>query len=71
VEVWSEEAPTGVHEVHRGVLAIGDHGVEVGTNDDLRRLSIPAGQYELQVWVEADKPDQVRRVAFVLPVVTM
>ena len=68
VEVWCQEAPTGLHEVHRSVLAVGAHGIEVGNEDSghLTSLDISRGQYDLQVWVDGDKPDRVALVAFVL-----
>ena len=67
VEVCRGEVPEGLRFVHRTVLYVGGHGVEVGNeNRQLTRLSLRPGEHPLEVWVDGASPEHVSRVAFVL-----
>ncbi|WP_020579702.1 hypothetical protein [Actinopolymorpha alba] len=68
VEVWSDYEPKGLRWVHETVLYLGNHGVDVGNFEvgESAGLTLARGEYPLQVWVDADTPEQVSRVVFVL-----
>jgi hypothetical protein len=69
VEVWAEDEPPGLRCVHETVLAVGSQGVNVGNvyaSGGSQRLMLARGAYPLKVLVDADRPDQVSRVAFVI-----
>lgn len=68
VEVWSGGTPDGLRRIHKTVLSIGIHGVLVGNDqsNDMTELVLPEGNYPLEIWVDAETPDLVSRVVFLL-----
>jgi hypothetical protein len=68
VEVWTEDEPSGLRCVHQTMLPVGSVGVNVGNHHGggKERLMLARGDYPLRILVDADRPDQVARVVFVV-----
>lgn len=67
VEVWSvvpwPDSPAyGLRRVHKNTLAVGIGGVIVAD----AHLALPEGRYPIQIWVDAEDPSRLGRVAFLL-----
>lgn len=52
--------------VHQTVLRVGGHGCQVRAGAMLAQLSIPAGDYPAEVWVDGEFPAGTRQVWIVL-----
>jgi hypothetical protein len=66
VEVWSSQGPSGLVEIWRGEIAVGERGIAVGSliGSDLHELQVRPGQHRVAVLVSPDQaPDHV---AFVI-----
>lgn len=68
VELWAETRPEGLRLLHTSVLYVGSAGVELGNAEDsLIHTHVPPGEWKVEIWVDRDREDTMRRVAFVLP----
>ena len=71
VELWGSTRPDGLELLHSSVLSVGRAGVELGNADNsLVTACVPAGDWEIEAWVDAREASAVCRVAFVLPGLT-
>ena len=68
VELWAGRSPHGLRLLHSSVLYVGGAGVELGNAENsLIHAEVPAGDWDIEIWVDSDRDHAVRRVAFVLP----
>jgi hypothetical protein len=66
VEVRRDERPAGLRLVHTTAVTVGDDGAAAGPPLAMEPVPVPPGEYDLEVWVDAGAPREVRHVCFVL-----
>lgn len=67
VRLLRDERPTDRRLVHRTSLKVQGREVIVGNEmSQTRRVPCPRGVYPLEVWVDADRPEEVSAVDFVV-----
>jgi hypothetical protein len=66
VEVRRDERPAGLRLVHTTAVTVGDDGAAAGPPLAMEPVPVPPGEYDLEIWVDAGAPREVRHVCFVL-----
>lgn len=69
VELWTYERPTGLRQVHQSIFSAGSTREVLLGNEESGKWStliIPESEMTIEILVDAERPIEVARVAFVL-----
>ncbi len=66
VELWIEDRPTALRSIHVNRLYVGRAGVEIGSDAHSVLVDVPAGEWQIEIFVDGTNPSSVGHVVFVL-----
>jgi len=66
VDVHRDTRPDGMRLVHRGALTVGAKGILVGNLAGEVPIELSPGRWAVEIWVDAERPNSVGHVVFVV-----